>query len=304
MGIADSIARRARAWFSGPADAASPRFRGRGALGVGAAILLIVLYYGLGGLVTSRIDPNTGLRPDPESLPPGGSVAVAFAARLVDREVQEHGWTPNDSFLAPTVMLDEMPAFQDGLRRAVAAAVPTLAAGPEVAEAAEAFATPSEQWWRLGGSPEARYRDGDAARRLLNARLGRGEVGLDRSPARLAVAVDALADGLDAAAAATERRLRGRPGALDRDLDAQFNSVRGQAYAATMLMRGLRDDFAPVIRARELGATWSEGAEALDALVAIDPWLIGEADLTAQGYYLLLARAKLRALAANLRGAA
>lgn len=303
MGMLNDMTRRGRTWLDGPpVSGASPR-GGRALLAVAAFVLLLVVYYGIGGIATSRIDPDLGLRPEAASLPPGGSVAVGIAARLIDREVDEHGWTPNDSFLAPTLLLDEMPAFQDGLRRMVAATVAALGSDADLGEAADAFATPSEQWWRPGGSPESRYQEGVAALRSFNGRLARGEAGLDRRPQRLADTLDAMAAVLDQAAVFTERRVRGRPGAEDPDMAEQFNAVRGEGYAAALLIRALRDDHGQTIRARQLGAAWGETVDALDALVALDPWTVDASDLTAQGYYLLLARAKLRGIAQSLRGA-
>lgn len=303
MGIIDSMTRRGRTWLDGPADPGESRFGGRVVLGVAAFVLLLVVYYGVGGLASSRIDPDLGLRPDAASLPPGGSVTAGIAARLIAREVDEHGWTPNDSFLAPTMLLDEMPAFQDGLRRMVAATVTAFGSDADIAAAAEAFSTPSEEWWRPGGSPESRYQDGVEALRRYNSRLARGAAGIDRRPARLADILDAMADALDSAGVVTERRIRGRSTAEDPEIAEQFNAVRGEAYAAALLVRALRDDHSATIRARQLGAAWGETIDAFDALVAIDPWTVDASDLTAQGYYLLLARNKLRGIAQNLRGA-
>ena len=83
--------------------------------------------------------------------------------------------------------------------------------------------------------------------------------------------------------------------------DAQFNEVRGAAYAAAMLMRGLREDFGTTIGQRQLAATWAETTEALDAVAGKRPtFAAGRQDLVEQGYFLMRARESLRTLAAGL----
>jgi hypothetical protein len=45
----------------------------------------------------------------------GESRSVAMAAGLIDREVNINRWTANDPWIMPSVLLDNMPNFQQGI---------------------------------------------------------------------------------------------------------------------------------------------------------------------------------------------
>lgn len=285
-----------------------------------AAVLLLLVYYGPVGWLMSGVDADLTLRPDPASLPPGGSVAVGMAARLMEREVEEEGWTPNDPFFFPTALLDDRPAFQRGAHAMItqfAIALRDLGGDdPDLDAAAAAFSQSPDRWWLrsewpfFGASAESEYRDGIAALRRYNARVGQDQAQFERQGEMLIAALDQIALRLGSAAAATERQVQESAGRMiDTHADDQFNEVRGQTYAAALLLRGLREDYAPVIRERQLGARWVEMAESLDALVADDPLIVSSGSLgglfrnhlTEQGYYLLLARNRLREITAVLQ---
>lgn len=281
----------------------------RGTAAIVAALIAagLLLYYGLGGWLASRTDADTALRPRAELLPPGGSVAAAMAGALVERELNR-GWTPNDSLLSRTAFLRDMPAYQTALQSMVARFVAADSFGGEPNPAAEPLAVPPDRWWLQAGWPpvsggaEASYRDAIDELAAHNARLKAGTAALDRSPAHVAALLDALAAGLDAEAGVTDRAVRGRPAPGDPGAGVQFFANRGSAYAAAMLLRGMRDDHAALIRAAQLGAPWNAAIEALDEAATLNPWQVGSDDLTRQGYDLLVARGLVRDMAARLGG--
>ena len=53
-------------------------------------------------------------------MPQGQSKAVALAAALIQREVEETSWPANDPFFMPGYALDNMPNFQHGIQQALA----------------------------------------------------------------------------------------------------------------------------------------------------------------------------------------
>lgn len=280
-----------------------------------ATLLALAVYYGPIGWAADDVDTDLSLRPDTASLPAGGSAAVGFAAQLLDREVEVHGWTPDDPFFYPTALLDDMPAFQRGIRSGVAAFVVglrdrlTALGEPGAANlgmASEGLLRPADQWWLhrswpfIGDSAESGLRDAVASLRSYNAEVAARHARFDRDAGTLADCLDQLAANLDTAGAATERQLAGKS---DEGMDETYYAVRGRAYAAALLLRGLRSDFGMLLRARQLGVAWSEAMEAVDAVAVQDVWHVGDDDLTRQGYHLLLARDKLRTLAATLRRA-
>ncbi|MCH2395360.1 MAG: DUF2333 domain-containing protein, partial [Oceanibaculum sp.] len=71
---------------------------------LGVLIVLVLLYYGAGAAIINKIDAD----PDfvPQNVAECGSNAIAAAAALVSREVDENGWTANDPFFMPSAILD------------------------------------------------------------------------------------------------------------------------------------------------------------------------------------------------------
>ena len=93
----------------------------RTAGGIGAALLVAALfYYPVGMLITHEIDDDAAYQAPATLLPDGGSRAVAMAAALILREIDEHRWVANDPFFLPPAALDNMPNFQQGLISALA----------------------------------------------------------------------------------------------------------------------------------------------------------------------------------------
>ncbi|MEQ9145467.1 MAG: DUF2333 domain-containing protein, partial [Parvibaculaceae bacterium] len=85
-----------------------------------ALVILVLLYYPIGMLVVHKVDDDIDFAPSAADTAEGGSMAVAYAAGLVDREVNQNNWTANDPFFQPGVMLDNMPNFQQGIMSALA----------------------------------------------------------------------------------------------------------------------------------------------------------------------------------------
>lgn len=87
------------------------------AKGLGAALVAVGVYYGLGSVFGHRIDD------DPDFAPPpwlqGGSHAIAMAAALIEREVVIHEWSVNDPWFAADFPLDNSPNFQQRIISAI-----------------------------------------------------------------------------------------------------------------------------------------------------------------------------------------
>src|SRR6056297_2281899 len=86
-------------------------------IAVSAIALAGVLHWGVLGPLSHRIDDNADFTPP--AAPEGGSAAVAMAAALIHREVNDHNWTPNDPWFAPNALFDNMPNYQHGMIRAI-----------------------------------------------------------------------------------------------------------------------------------------------------------------------------------------
>ncbi len=274
-------------------------------------VVFALLYWGMLGTILSDIKADLTLRPDAELLPVGGSVAVGTAAMLIDRAVNDKGWTPNNGFWRPTALLEDMPAFQRGQRDVILTFVAAMAKGgegdPLLAEARDGLSTPPDRSWLhgefpfIGGSAESRYND--AVDALKDYNLALADDGLERPlrGAELQRLIAAIDQSLSTEALAVDRMVDEKA-PPEEGVDAKFQEARGAAYAATMLLRGLRDDYGEMLTARGLGSTFAEATETLDMLAKTDPFSIGREELVEQGYFLLRARASLRTIASGLAG--
>jgi len=298
----------------------------RWAIGVAALVLLAFVYY-LGGMaITHRISDDPGFTPDADDAVDGGGATVAMITALMDREVNRNGWVANDPFFYPTALLDNMPAYQQGLRQALTQVTLELrdqigrtrgssAPDPDLEEAVGYLNFPGDVWHISRGLPtpssEQRYNDAIKALRSYNRRVARGDAVFERRVDNLQATLDRIALDLGGASAAIDKHVRDRSGLLiDFRSDNLFYDVKGRAYADYMVLTALRRDFASVVDDRELGTVWDEMEASLAALVRLDPWVVSNAapdgqflanHLTAEGFYLLRARTQLREITSILQ---
>jgi hypothetical protein len=261
-------------------------------------LALALAWYGLIGGLRAGIHAEPASRPGPELLPPGGSETLGMAALLLDQQVNSRAFTPNDPFFYPTALARRTPAFQARLVETVSASVAALASGsgrPLLTRAADALATPADQWLIgrrfpfLSLPAEVQYRRAvgalaDENREIAaNPRARRQLVGLGL--------VGTLADRVEAEAELIADHRRGPA----RESDAvRLASARGVALAAAMLLRGIREDEAELVRLSGQAARWGEAIDALDNVARLDPILVRDSHLVEAAYALLLASRAMR----------
>lgn len=298
--------------------------RSRALFAAALVALFLLLYFGLGGLLSSSIDDNLAFRPSAADLPPGGSVAVAMTSAVLDREVNVHGWAADDPWFFPSALADNMPAWQRGLRIAVLRFIAALenrqAEDPDLVRAHEALSYPPDRWWIGAGWPWVRttsasaYNNAVDAIRSYNARVAGDEVPLTRDAATLAMLLDhlagALAEGEETLALHVDGNEAAAPDGKRLGNDEVFYAVRGEAYATFLILNGLREDFGPLIRQRQLAARWASMARSLEQMVSLNPLIVTAGEpgsfliknhLMEQGFALQRTEEQLRALAAELR---
>ena len=102
--------------------AAADRVRRRPGARVAALLVLalIVLWYPVGMVLTNDIRDDLNFGTTDLVVPPNASRAVAVSAALIAREVEDGPWVANDPFFMPGALLDNMPAFQQGIVQALA----------------------------------------------------------------------------------------------------------------------------------------------------------------------------------------
>ncbi len=284
-----------------------------------AAILL--LYYPIGMAWVHTIDD------DPEYTVSGevaqnASRSVAIAAELIDREINQNRWTANDPFFMPSAALDNMPNFQQGVIGALARFAFELTdqigrtrgssqTDPDLQEAAGLLQYSGTKWiwdptvafWPTAAS-EKQYEKARTSLLSYNERLAGGGAVFDRRADNLLATMDRMSVDLGSSSAVLDRHIAEHSGDfIDTQSDDVFYNIKGQLYAYYLLCRELEHDFGNVIAERELGSVWSQMLDSLRQAATLDPLVVinSEPDgiwfashLSAQGFYLLRARTRLK----------
>jgi hypothetical protein len=285
------------------------------------AVAVAVLYYPVGMVLTHRINDDTSFAPAAEHTPEGGSRATAMVAALVEREVDDAGWVPNNPFFFASAALDNMPNFQEGLRAAVFRYAIELTdqigrtrgssqADEDLEIAAGELKFPGDVWvwnptisWLPQSTSEERYRRAIRHLRRYNEKLARGEAVFDRRADNLLATLDRFAADLGSASAEIDEHVRAYTGPIDTTADNLFYNVKGRLYGYYMILKELEVDFAEVIAERQLGAAWAKMLDSMRSAAELQPWVVinGAPDgqllpshLVAQGFYLLRGRTQLR----------
>ncbi len=283
--------------------------------------VFLLLYYPLGAWWSHKVDDNLNFEIQGEVLP-GQSRAVAIAADLIDREVNQNGWVANDPFFMPTAIIDNMPNFQKGVIAALARFSFELTdqlgrtrgsseADADLQSAAGLLQYPGDVWvWdptvslAPTATSEAQYRRALRALRTYNSRLAAGDATFQKRADNLLATLDRIALDIGSTSAVLDRHVVESSGfPIDPDADDIFYFTKGQVYGYYLILRELRRDFDALIVERELGDAWDELMSSMQQTVDLNPWVIidGAPDaqfvpshLASQGFYLLRARTQLR----------
>lgn len=295
------------------------------ALGI---VVAVVLFFPISMLVVHSIDDDPDFVPPPALDVAGGSRAVAMAAALVDREVNETGWVANAPFPFPSHFLDNMPNFQLGVVYAVSRFAVLMSdqlgrtrgtsqVDPDLDKAAGAFKYDGTRWfWRPSvsllptASAESEYRAGVRSLTAYNRRLAAGQAVYDRRADNLVALLESVAADLGSASAAIAERI-GASGTFwfDTEADDLFYANKGRLYAYYMILREVGHDFAGVLAERRAEAVWKQMLDSLRAGAELHPLIVSNAaadsvilpnHLTTQGFYLLRSRTQIREVASVL----
>ena len=312
----------------------APRRRwlsGRGALrwsGWSLVALVVggLLYYAVGGFVMNVIDDDPAFQP--AEFPPVSSKAVAAAAALIDREVNQHFWVANDPFFYPSAWLDNTPNYQQGIIYALSRFTVEMTdqigrtrgsseADRDLDRAAGLLKFPGNVWiydlstsFLPTASSESQYRTARRALLAYNDRLAAGQAVFERRSDNLLATIERIAADLGSASATIDQHLAASRGwSIDSRVDDIFYGVKGRLYGYHVLLRALGEDFAPIIKERQLAGAWSQMLESLRQAAVLDPLVVvnGEPDglyfpshLAVQGFYLLRSRTQLREISSIL----
>lgn len=286
-------------------------------------VLFAALYYPVGMAIIHKIDDNLDFRAEPAGMQPGASYTVETMAALLEREIEEHRWTPNDPWFMPTAGLDNMPNFQLGIVEALSRFSIELldqigrvrgssAADENLDKASGHLKISGTKWafdpsvsWLPTTPAESEYL---AARRELlayNERLAGGSAVFDRRADNLQATIERVAADLGSASQAIDDHVRDHAGGwwFDFQVDDEFYRIKGKAYAYYLIFRDLGRDYDQVLSERNLTRPWNDMLSVMRTLAGLDPLVVmnGSPDgfifpshLTSQGFYLLRARTKLK----------
>ncbi|KIC48147.1 DUF2333 family protein [Tateyamaria sp. ANG-S1] len=274
-------------------------------------VLLATLNWTVGALMVHRIDNDLTFSP-PAHLT-GGSRAVSMAAALIDREVNENAWTPNDPWFAPSTFLDNMPSYQTGVMRAVARFSFELLDGiartrgsssndPDLERAAGFLQFPPDFWifnFEKSLLPmvpsEDQYRSGLNFLTRYNQRLANGNAIFERRADAFGRTIQQVSLDLGAQTAAIERTRQGGWWIFNTSADDVFYQNKGMLYAYYMILSELGHDFEHLIRERGLTLVWTRALQNLERATQLRPTVVlnGNSDrsifanhLMLQGFYL------------------
>ena len=296
-------------------------------IGLALLIGLVALYYVGGAIWVQSIDDDPTF--DAVAVvPESGSRAVAVVADLLDREVNQHRWVANDPFFQPGYLLDNMPAYQTGmvgavgrftteLRDRVARVRGSSAVDPDLESAAGRINYPGDVWiFEWSGTPvqpssESQYRRGLEDLRRYNERLAQGTAVYERRADNLLATLDRISGDLGGDSAALTHEVdEGTSNFLDFNADNLFYSIKGKLYAYYLILRELEKDFAPVIKEKNLQASWAELLISLQLGATLHPWVVSNGPLDSmatpnhlagEGFLLLRVRTKLEEIMDILR---
>jgi Uncharacterized protein conserved in bacteria (DUF2333) len=305
-----------------------PEGRWRWKLGGSAVALLLLLgYYLAGAVLLTHIDTNLSLRPAKSDLPANGSETVAMMSTLLDREVNGYGWKPNNPWIYPTALMDNMPNFQLGilaslrpagleLRDSVARLRGAGGTDNDLEAVYTSISYAPDRWLigskapYLGVSSESQYRDAIKGLRSYNARVGAGTAIYERRVDTLVRLLDRLALSLGSASNDIDRRMQQPGGLFDSKADDVFYRAKGQCYAAYLLLSAMRNDYSNIVRDRAVANLWVDMMDELQQAAVLDPWIVSNGNsgdvlvqnhLAAQGVHLERARQRLREIAGILQ---
>src|SRR6185369_15429560 len=258
---------------------------------------VIVLYYPVGMALTQKIndDPNFSAPPveQTDNQDTGSSQAVATAAALMDREINQTDWPANDPFFMPGWALDNMPNFQTGIRDAVKRFAlelqdeigrnrGTSAADGDLQQATSAFNYRPDAWvWNADNwlmptaTTEEQYRQGIIKLKAYNARLAQQKATFDRRADNLLSTLDRIGKDLGAASDRTQRQIDQESGSwIDFHADDVFYLNKGLLYANALILRDLGKDFAKILDEKGAKPIWDRMVSSMMEGAELRPWIV------------------------------
>lgn len=287
----------------------------------------IGLYFLIGMVLLHRVDNDPDFTPAVQIE--GGLRSVDVAAALIDREVNSHAWVSNAPFFSPGILLDNMAAFQGGVLYALGRFTTELVdhlgrtrgssrVDPDLDRANGLLRFPGDVWvfepdQSLAPmvTSEEQYRSARAALLAYNRRLAEDRAVFDPRIDNLLVMLERIIADVGSQSALLEWFMRNGPrNPVDTSIDRMFFETKGKIYTYYLLLKALEDDFADVIRQRDLEAVWRQMLSGFREAAGHVPFMVLNgapgslflpSHLAEQGFFILRAKTQLLDVAAVLR---
>ena len=171
--------------------------------------LFLVVYYIGGAFLSHKIDTDIHFTSDAKK----GYAVVQTAADLIERETDKNLYTPNLPFVFPAYILDDMPAFQNGIFISIQGVVDVLAEGnvePNITKAKELLSYPPNVWlfsktkdFKIALSSVAQYRKARRKSLEFNEHAEVSEIVLERITSKLSADLWNISEFLESQIKAT-----------------------------------------------------------------------------------------------------
>jgi hypothetical protein len=283
-------------------------------------LLIVLVYYPVGMIWVHTVNDSPDAGTSSFEIA-GGSHAVSAAAALVDREINQHHWTPSDPFFYPGAALTRMPAFQRGIMAAVARFTIELSdqmartrgssgVDEDVQKANGLFNYSPYVWmwdlntsWLPTASSATQYRAGLEALVRYNQRLAKGEAVFERRADNLLEAMNRMAADLGSSSSDISHYIEGSSQSSFGSAAELFYFTKGRLYANYIILSALQKDYAVVIEERQLSNAWAKMLESLRIGMSYNHFFVLNFSpdstllanhLASQGFYLMRARTQMR----------
>lgn len=274
-------------------------------MSIGYAIIVAMIMCFVGVFIIEySIDDNTKMPIDPKYRVSGGSTAVGMVATLMDREINDHTWSPNRPMIYPIAWGDDMQQYQLGIQTAVARWAGEMAdtlgrngsgeQDVDLTGAAGNFKFDPTSF--MIPSAVSEYNDGIARLDRYNRRLASGQARYDRIPSRLGMLLMRIESDLGSQNAIIElmvmnenditdeekrnltpdqrKLLSNNGGYFDTKADDVFFQTKGRMYAYYVILKAVGEDFRDVIEAKHLTAQWESMLISLRSGAQLYNWSI------------------------------
>ena len=261
---------------------------------VGTAVLVVILYYPVGGSMVEKIDRDLNFRIKTDDRI---SSTIDIMHILVDREINEHFWTANLPIFFPSYFLDNMPNYQMGMIKAIANVATPISEQIRCQDnekeevymktAAELLSYPGDVWvfspdnkLKIAPSSSSQYRK--ARKRLLDVNevldaelciWHRGSRDLSSVVSKITADLGDISNKLEKQT--DEESLSW----FDIKSDDVFYISQGKIYVYAVLMKALAQDYKETILANNLYQDWTKAVRALENAVEIQPQMVRNGNL-------------------------